>query len=192
MANQGTIIGRTSFVRGRITGPGDLDIAGRVEGDVEVEGDITVDTHGLVAANLTGRRLVVRGAVKGDLTASDGVALEDGAKVVGDVRAPRISIATGALLRGHVQTDGTAAPRARAAAPAASAARPQARPAAAPARAAAAPQRSAAPAVVAKVEKKAEKPAASAARVAPKGPPAPVVPVLKKGAKGSLAKKRAG
>ena len=30
--------------------------------------------------------------------------LEEGAKVVGDVRAPRIAIAPGALLRGYVQT----------------------------------------------------------------------------------------
>jgi len=46
----------------------------------------------------------VRGAVKGDLVGEHAVVLEDGARVVGDIRAPRVTIAQGALVRGYVQT----------------------------------------------------------------------------------------
>jgi cytoskeletal protein CcmA (bactofilin family) len=185
-----TVIGRSSHIRGRITGATDLAIEGLVEGEIELAGDVTIDVHGRVAANVSAQRLVVRGAIKGDLTASEAVVLEDGAKVVGDVRAPRITIAPGALLRGYVQTAhaGSAPPRAKA--QPAPAVRPV--PAAVPA---AAPRAHAAP-VPARVQ--APPPARVAAPVAPppapskaKGPPAPMVPVLKKGAKGTLQKKRA-
>ncbi|MBX3201837.1 MAG: polymer-forming cytoskeletal protein, partial [Labilithrix sp.] len=58
-----TVIGRASFIRGRVSGDGDLEIAGRVEGEVAVSGDVVVDTSGLVAANVSAARIVVRGAV---------------------------------------------------------------------------------------------------------------------------------
>ncbi|MCW5835886.1 MAG: polymer-forming cytoskeletal protein, partial [Labilithrix sp.] len=96
-----TVIGRASFIRGRVSGDGDLEIAGRVEGEVAVNGDVVVDTSGLVAANVSAARIVVRGAVKGDLVAEQVLLIEAGARVVGDLRAPRVAIAPGGLVRGH-------------------------------------------------------------------------------------------
>jgi cytoskeletal protein CcmA (bactofilin family) len=99
---QPTIIGRATRVRGRLAGSADLEIHGLVDGEVQVDGDVTVSEGGLVAASISGARVTVRGAVRGDVTGTDAVHLEDGARVVGDLRAPRISIGAGALLRGHV------------------------------------------------------------------------------------------
>jgi cytoskeletal protein CcmA (bactofilin family) len=190
-----TVIGRGAHVTGRVTGAVDLEIHGRVDGDIAIGGEATIEAEGLVASNVSARRLVVRGAIKGDLTAEEAIVLENGARVVGDIRAPRIAIAKGALVRGHVQTGEAvaASPRARAQAaaarPAAVAApksvpkpvsKPQARPApvaAAPARSAAAPHNS----VLAG--------GAPPKRAEAQRPPAPVVPVLKKGARGAFKKK---
>jgi hypothetical protein len=132
--------------------------------------------------------------VKGDLVAEEAVVVESGARVVGDLRAPRIAIAAGALVRGHVQTAGAGAARPRAAAARAAA------PAPAPARAAAetksrpvAVVRSAPPPVVAERAKanNNHKPApASVLAGARIGPPPPVVPVLKKGTKAVQKKQR--
>src|SRR4051812_11508384 len=105
-ANEVTIIGRGARVRGRITGSATLEILGLVDGEIQVDGDLTVGDSGMVASDLSGRRVVVRGAVKGNVTGEESVHLEEGAKVVGDVKAPRIAIAPGALVRGHVQTAG--------------------------------------------------------------------------------------
>ncbi|HXX70354.1 MAG TPA: polymer-forming cytoskeletal protein [Polyangiaceae bacterium] len=105
MAEATAIIGRATRVQGRVTGEGDLDIQGIVRGEVAVGGEVTVDSGGMVDGNVTGRKLVVRGAVKGDLVGRDVVVLEDGARVVGDVRAPRVAVASGALLRGLVEAD---------------------------------------------------------------------------------------
>ncbi len=187
--NAGSVIGRSAHVRGRVTGDGDLEIHGHVEGEVTVSGELIIETHGLVGANLSARRVIVRGAVRGDLVADESVSVEDGARIVGDVRAPRVSISQGALVRGYVQTAASDAAPVRAATKVAAA------PARAPKAAASAPVRVSSgahmpthavaprPATLAGVAP----PAASAPR---RGPPPPVVPALKKGAKGVMAKKR--
>jgi len=173
------VISSSTFIRGRINGTGDLEIAGRVEGDVAVSGDVTVDTTGLVAANVSAARIVVRGAVKGDLSADEAIVVESGAKIVGDLRAPRIAIQPGGLVRGHVQTSGTAPARPRAAQASAAKAVP-----------AAATKAAAAPVPAKKVVAPAAKPhRGSTLAGARPAPPAPVVPVLKKGTK-AISKKR--
>jgi cytoskeletal protein CcmA (bactofilin family) len=178
-----TVIGRGANVVGRVSGAVDLEIHGRIEGDVAVEGDVTVEAQGLVAANISGRRVVIRGAVKGDVSGEDAVRLEEGARVVGDIQAPRVAITRGALVRGHVQTSGSESSERRAretqkaARPAPATARPTAT--------APAPRKTTTTAVGASQSHVAD----GMAKVAPKGPPPPVVPVLKKGAKGALKKK---
>lgn len=183
-----TVIGRTAFVRGRVNGSGDLEIAGHVEGDVTVAGEVTVEASGLVAANVSARRIVVRGAVKGDLVADDAVVLDAGARVVGDLRAPRIAIAPGGLVRGHVQTGAAGAAKPRASSAAARATVPSAQ----AAKAAPKPVPKAAPSrPAATASKNNGKPGHRGATLAGArpGPPPPVVPALKKGTK-AVHKKR--
>jgi cytoskeletal protein CcmA (bactofilin family) len=190
MAAQPSVIGRTTRVRGRITGEVDLDVQGFVDGEIAVGGDVTIDAHGMVGGGVRARRLVVRGAVKGDLHGEEAIALEDGARVVGDVRAPRVAIAPGALVRGFVETGDAGGAPAKA-----SRAQPAARPAAAPARVAppaAKAHAAPAPAPSKPTEKAAAASHASGGNTAPAGPrrpPPPVVPALKK-AKGQIAKKK--
>ncbi len=200
MAGNVTVIGRAARVRGRISGDADVEILGFVDGEIAVGGDVTVEAGGMVGAGVQGRRLIVRGAVKGNLIGQQAVVLEDGARVVGDVRAPRIAIAEGALVRGYVQTadeDATAAPAARVQA--------AARPVASGAKAATALPRTVS-------QSPAKPPAASSTKTStahhetsssrgasgsssagtssgPRRPPPPVVPALKK-LKGQMLKKK--
>jgi cytoskeletal protein CcmA (bactofilin family) len=192
MAANPSVIGRTTRVRGRITGEVDLDVQGFVDGEIAVGGDVTVDAQGMVGGGVSGRRLVIRGAVKGDLSGSEAIALEEGARVVGDVRAPRVAIAPGALVRGFVETGDAGGAPARA-----QRVQPAARPAAAPPKAAPPPAAKAHAAPPAAPSKPAEKAAPAphaagtnhAAPTGPRRPPPPVVPALKK-AKGQIAKKK--
>jgi cytoskeletal protein CcmA (bactofilin family) len=171
-----TVIGQGIFLRGSIKGDGDVEIRGRIEGDVEVAGEVTIGEGALVKADVTARRITVRGAVAGNLTGEDGVRLEEGARVVGDLRGAGIGIAEGALLRGNVQTGTGGESRGRARAAAA--------PARAPARVERVEPRKG-PALVAKGNS-GRKGAAAEERPAP---PPPVVPVLKKGSRAALRKR---
>jgi cytoskeletal protein CcmA (bactofilin family) len=203
MAANVSVIGRTARVRGRVIGASDLEVRGWVEGEIAVTGDVTIDAHGIVGAGVRGRRLVVRGAVKGDLVGQEAIALEEGARVVGDLRAPRVSIAPGAMVRGLVETSddpGVAAAAARSqqasrATPAATA-----KPTAAAAIAARAPAVPPPPATSAATTKMAAATKlvgnasgmstnSTANHSAARRPPPPVVPALKK-AKGQIAKRK--
>jgi len=189
-----SVVARSARVRGRLTGDGDLEIRGFVEGEVAVGGEVTVEAEGLVSASVRGRRVVVRGAVKGDLVGDESIVIESGGRVVGDLKAPRITLADGALVRGLVQTGDTesGAPsqtvRATAARPASTAAHR-----AAPAARVVASVPRAATRAATKVE--APAPAvetASHAHRAPtplRRPPPPVVPALKK-MRGQIVKKK--
>ncbi len=108
MAETMAIIGQATFVRGTLRGEGDLNIAGRVEGSIEVDGDICLEETALVKADVSGRSVVIRGAIVGNILAADAIAIEAGAKVVGDLGAPRITIEDGASFRGRIEMDASA------------------------------------------------------------------------------------
>ncbi|HVK69360.1 MAG TPA: polymer-forming cytoskeletal protein [Polyangium sp.] len=166
-------IGRGTTIRGSIRGDGDLDLHGFVEGSVTVQGELLIGETALVKSDVSGRRIIVRGAVAGNVSATELVVLEPGARVVGDIGAPQIGIRPGALVRGNVSTGAPLPVRAlaaTAAAPAQAAPRGRAAPApaAAPARPVAAPPaRAAAPAA---------RPAPAPARPAPAPRPPPARP----------------
>jgi cytoskeletal protein CcmA (bactofilin family) len=212
-------IGRGTTVRGNVQADGDLDIQGRVEGNVTVRGELIIGDGALIRSDVTGRRVIVRGAVAGNISGEEAVVLEEGARVVGNLVAPRVGIRPGALLRGSVSTEGplpapVVAPASQARAPASVSSRSAPRPAAVmsappvepaivsrPAPRVAAPT-ARLPAVRAPAIQEARAPQPE--KVIPKptmpiaptiipgsGPPPPVVPSLPKGAKGSLRRKGA-
>lgn len=193
-----SIIGAGTVVRGNLRGDGDVEIHGRVEGSVSMSGDVTLGEHAAVLGDVSGTALAIDGAVQGDLRGTESAMLGATARVVGDIGAPRIGIAEGALVRGNVATDGesSGAPRAQRSAraeparraepaPARQSEKAEARPAPAK-KPAPAPARRAAPAKAAPAKAAPAKPAP--AKPAKRQPPPPVVPALRRGTR---AKKKA-
>ncbi|MFO0760385.1 MAG: polymer-forming cytoskeletal protein [Byssovorax sp.] len=165
-----------SVVRGNIRGEGDLEILGRVEGSIELAGEVLIGETALIKSDVRARRVIVRGAVAGNVSADELIVVEPGARIAGDLGAPQIGIRPGGLVRGHVSTGGPlpvghgaqAAAKARPGAPAGRAepARPAARPAIA------APSPGARPAIAAPAARPAARPVAPPpARPAPVRPP---------------------
>lgn len=120
---ESSVIGAGTIVSGHVRGDGSLEILGRVEGDVNVTGNVVIGASGRVRGSVHGAQLTIAGQVQGDLRGTLAVFLESGARVAGDISSPRVGIAPGALARGHVQTDGEPAAAARPASAAAAAAR---------------------------------------------------------------------
>jgi cytoskeletal protein CcmA (bactofilin family) len=183
----GSVIGRGTVVRGNVRGSGSLEILGRVEGDVSVTGELVLGEEAAVRGSVSGSHITVSGAVQGDVRGSEAVLLERGARVVGDLTAPRIGVATGALVKGLVRTDGEPALGAPRRPATASGARPAAFPARAPVAPPPPPQKS-----EVREEVESEPPApppAKEAKAAREAPPPPVVPALAKGAKAKKKKR---
>jgi cytoskeletal protein CcmA (bactofilin family) len=178
---QASNISAKTVIRGRIVADGHLEIHGHVEGHIEAKGDITIGDGALVKSDVQGHRVVVAGAVSGNLQGAELVVLERGARVVGDLSAPSVGIRAGALVRGHVDAggDGTS-PKVRSGRT--EVRRPVAARPSAPAHKAAAPQKAKPPA----------KPAGKPGKPGKKAPPAPVIPRATGSAKKAAGKKRAG
>ena len=100
-------IGQGVVIEGRITSAQDLRIDGKVDGTIEL------GRHGLIVgagadirADVTARSILISGAVIGNVTATERVDLQPTASVEGDIRAPRLAIADGAVVRGNIDARG--------------------------------------------------------------------------------------
>ena len=98
-----TVIGREIKFRGEISGSTDLLIDGEVDGVIRLTAArLTVRADGRVRATIVAQDVVVMGLIEGEIRATGRVELRDGAVVLGDVFAARLSIEEGATLRGVV------------------------------------------------------------------------------------------
>jgi cytoskeletal protein CcmA (bactofilin family) len=102
-----TRIGKSVVIKGDISGGGSLYLDGELEGNVELNGSLTVGPEGRVRANLQARSIEVQGRVEGDLYGLERAELKKSATVVGEIYTPRIAIEDGMSLEGsvHVHKD---------------------------------------------------------------------------------------
>ncbi len=100
-----TVIGQGIIIEGEVTSDEAVVVAGTVRGKLTVEGPVTIESGAVVEADIGATSLSVGGSVTGNVTATDRVDLLTGGKLVGDVRAARVTIADGAVFKGNVDMD---------------------------------------------------------------------------------------
>jgi cytoskeletal protein CcmA (bactofilin family) len=93
------------MVHGRLSGKGDIVVDGRLDGDVALEGSVTVGPSGIVVASVQAGTVVVDGVLKGNVHAASAVAVRAGGRIEGDVRAPRVAIDDGGTLHGGIEME---------------------------------------------------------------------------------------
>ena len=96
------VIGRTTRVRGRVSGDGSLLIEGNVEGDIAVQGDLTLAEGGRATSSIEADAVTLRGELEGDVRARGLVLIEAGARVRGDVTGESVALEEGAEFVGHL------------------------------------------------------------------------------------------
>jgi cytoskeletal protein CcmA (bactofilin family) len=104
-SNSQTVIGSTIVIDGEISGDEELVIQGKVKGKINLKELLVVEGSGVIEADIETATVQVAGSVTGNIEASDKVELKSDCKVVGDIRAPRIHIADGAVFKGNVDMD---------------------------------------------------------------------------------------
>lgn len=93
-------------VKGEITGNDNLEIDGSVEGLVRLEeSKVVVTRTGKLTADVIARHVVVYGAVRGNIRASDRIDLMKDGSVIGDITTARITIEDGAYFKGAIEID---------------------------------------------------------------------------------------
>jgi cytoskeletal protein CcmA (bactofilin family) len=97
-------IGKSIAIKGDLTGNEDLVIEGKVEGKVELpQNQVTVGANGIVKAEVSAKAVVVIGRVAGNVRGSERVEIQATGVVEGDVAAPRLVVAEGAVVNGSIQ-----------------------------------------------------------------------------------------
>lgn len=100
-----TVIAQGITIEGELTSDDDVEVAGSVKGRLSTQGVVTVAHGALVEAEVAGGNVSVAGQVTGNVSAAERVDLQTGARLVGDVKAARLTIADGASFKGNVDMD---------------------------------------------------------------------------------------
>ena len=106
LAKTAATIGSSVTIKGEIAGEEDIIIHGQVEGTVNLKKNIVVVAKsGKVHANIYGQVIHVEGEVLGDLLGSEQIVLHGSASVRGNITTPRITMESGARVKGAIDTD---------------------------------------------------------------------------------------
>jgi cytoskeletal protein CcmA (bactofilin family) len=97
-------IGKSISIKGDLSGNEDLVIEGKVEGKVELPNNqLTIGANGLAKAEINAKSVVVIGKVAGNVRGTERIEIQATGIVDGDVAAPRLVVAEGAVLNGSIQ-----------------------------------------------------------------------------------------
>jgi cytoskeletal protein CcmA (bactofilin family) len=101
-------LGPTIIVKGEIISDEDLQIDGKVEGNILLRGHrLTVGRGAMLNSEINAREVIVYGTASGNLRARERVEIKKDGQVIGDITTARISIEDGAYFKGHIEIDRT-------------------------------------------------------------------------------------
>ena len=76
-------------------------IQGKVSGKINAKGLLVIDEEAVVNADINTSRVIIRGFVKGDVTAAEKVEVTISGKLEGNITAPEIFMETGCVFNGR-------------------------------------------------------------------------------------------
>lgn len=100
------VVGVNITINGELTGDEDVLVEGTVEGQIRVTRELRVGPRGKVKATVSAASVVVSGELVGDCEATGRVEIQATGRLVGNIRAPKVVIAEGAVFRGNSDMSG--------------------------------------------------------------------------------------
>jgi cytoskeletal protein CcmA (bactofilin family) len=105
---QSTLIGASIKIKGQISGNEDLIVDGLVEGKIELKNHhLIVGPAGRVKADVSARRVTLRGEIRGNVKGHEMVHIDKTGKMIGDLVTPKIIVEEGAVFTGGIQMGDT-------------------------------------------------------------------------------------
>lgn len=96
-----SLIAADLTIEGKIEGSGSVRIAGKFKGDVNVQGDLTIEHGAKLTGMVRAEKVVVAGELEGNIEAASRVELQQSGAITGDVKAGSFTVAAGARMRGN-------------------------------------------------------------------------------------------
>ena len=99
-------LGPGLHIKGQLTGTEDLQIDGKVDGPISLDGhQLTVGPTAVLNSEINAGEVIVFGKVVGNVYARDRVDVKTDGSVIGDISTARISIEDGAHFKGRIEID---------------------------------------------------------------------------------------
>ncbi len=101
----GSVVGAGLIIEGEFTSQEEVVVEGSVRGTLSTEDAVSIAADAVVEADIRALSVAVAGQLTGNVTASERVDIQVGGRLIGDVKAARLTIADGASFRGNVDMD---------------------------------------------------------------------------------------
>ena len=96
-----SLIASDLTIEGTIDGAGHVRIAGKFKGDVNVQGNLTIEQGAKLTGSVRANKVVIAGEVEGNIESAQQVELLAGGALTGDIKAGTLTVASGARMRGQ-------------------------------------------------------------------------------------------
>ncbi len=91
------------MIEGKISGTGHVRIAGKFKGDVQVDGNVTLDAGARLEGHVKASVVIVSGELIGNIESAKRVELLESGVINGDVKAGSLTVSAGSRMRGQVE-----------------------------------------------------------------------------------------
>jgi cytoskeletal protein CcmA (bactofilin family) len=98
-----SVISAEISITGTINGSGHVRIAGRFEGDVHIEGDLTVEAGAKLTGGVRANSVTIGGEIEGNIESAESVEILSTGILNGDLKAGTLTVASGSRMRGRVE-----------------------------------------------------------------------------------------
>ena len=98
-----SLIAADLTIEGKIEGTGHVRIAGRFKGDVQVQGNLTIENGAHLAGQVRAKQVIVAGELQGNIDGAGRVEVLETGVLVGDVKAGSVTVAAGSRMRGQIE-----------------------------------------------------------------------------------------
>jgi cytoskeletal protein CcmA (bactofilin family) len=88
-------------IEGKIEGGGSVRIAGKFNGDVDVQGDLTLEAGAKLTGGVRADKVTIAGELEGNIEEASRVDLLQTGVVMGNLKAGSVTVAAGARMRGQ-------------------------------------------------------------------------------------------
>jgi len=97
-----SVISSGLTIEGKIIGNGHVRVAGKFKGDIQVEGNLHIDSGARVEGQIRASEVLISGELQGNIESAKRVELQQGGSITGDVKAGSFTVAAGSRMRGAV------------------------------------------------------------------------------------------
>jgi cytoskeletal protein CcmA (bactofilin family) len=98
-----SVVASEITITGKIVGAGHVRIAGKFEGDVHIEGDLTIEQGAKLTGSIRAESVAIAGEVEGNIDSAKKVELLATGVLNGDLKAGTLTVAAGSRMRGRVE-----------------------------------------------------------------------------------------